>query len=634
MPELENKKPNPLQLRAELERMVVGDLLGPAGGPDEELDERTVRDRYLVGVLAPRRQVIAASTATARPAEAEDDDEDTPLIPDELSEGGTDTADDGKTDQDVAVTQAHLPSSFGITFCVSGGAKTLHVEASWGQYLREVKENQTNKKTGKPIRVWKRNPRGGTVEVPLKDGTVKRASFDARSPGVFLQGLMRHRNTHWIVTLFLVNGQEEARPKDEFHVFQPELVVRATDGSAVFEKRMERTGGSKLDPKEKLEHETMEMLYPRQVEFAVGHGVSVHAEVSPTNRDRAVLVRSQIIPRYEVPQTTPPTADDFDENPAFGKLKGLVLDMRELGETPSAGIRKKLEPLVTAYREWIAGQTAKLGDPQEGLGHFKDAADTAIENCRATLQRLEAGLKLVEENGQASEAFRFMNRAMWLQRTHSIYSEQVRRQSQPDFDKEIDVPANRTWRPFQLAFILLNLPALRSSTIPPAAKVRKLWPICCFSRPAAARQKPPPGLSAYTMGIRRLQGIVAGRSGENGVTVLMRYTLRLLTIQQFQRATALICACESIRRKALEQGDQRWGLTPFRIGLWVGRRTTPNRTDDAAEAIKQYRGGQYGGGGGIGTPYQLTTCPWCGSTIEPGKHLEGKAVFARIQPAR
>jgi len=101
----------------------------------------------------------------------------------------------------------------------------------------------------------------------------------------------------------------------------------------------------------------------------------------------------------------------------------------------------------------------------------------------------------------------------------------------------------------------------------------------------------------------------------------MRYTLRLLTIQQFQRATALICACESIRRKALEKGDQRWGSSPFRIGLWVGRRTTPNRTEDAAEAIKQSRGNQYSGSG-IGTPYQLTSCPMCGSAIDAGRHLE------------
>ena len=116
---------------------------------------------------------------------------------------------------------------------------------------------------------------------------------------------------------------------------------------------------------------------------------------------------------------------------------------------------------------------------------------------------------------------------------------------------------------------------------------------------------------------------MAGRVGDEGVAVLMRYTLRLLTIQQFQRATALICACESIRRKALEHGDKRWGSTPFRIGLWVGRRTTPNRTDDAVEAIKQARGNQFVGGG-VGTPYQLTACPWCGSAIEAGKHLEAQ----------
>jgi hypothetical protein len=110
-------------------------------------------------------------------------------------------------------------------------------------------------------------------------------------------------------------------------------------------------------------------------------------------------------------------------------------------------------------------------------------------------------------------------------------------------------------------------------------------------------------LSAYTMALRRLQGTVAGRSGENGVAVLMRYTLRLLTIQQFQRATAPISACESIRRRALEKGDKRWGETPFRIGLWVGRRTTPNKTDDAAEGIKQLRGNHFGvGSSGVGSP--------------------------------
>src|SRR5215208_2966793 len=95
--------PTPVQLRSLLEAMVVGDLLGPAGGPEEELTERNVRDRYLVGVLAPRPQ---AQPAPAKPEE--EDDEETPLLPDELSEGGTDTADDGTTDKDVPIVQAHL----------------------------------------------------------------------------------------------------------------------------------------------------------------------------------------------------------------------------------------------------------------------------------------------------------------------------------------------------------------------------------------------------------------------------------------------------------------------------------------------------------------------------------------------
>lgn len=620
---LDAAKPSPMQIRAELEGMVVADLLGPVGGETEEIDERNVRDRYLVGILAPRKAGSFVPTTTDGPVEVEDDDE-TPLIPDELSEGGADSLDDGSTDKDVAVTQAHLPSSFGMTFCVCREATAIKVEASWGQYKREKKEDQVDSK-GNPKRVWKRHPRGSSIEILLKNGTLKRTIFDTDCPDVYVQGQVRHRDTHWIVTIFLVNGQEEGRPKDECHIFQPELKISAADGSPIFEQRVERVARSKLDPKERLEHETMEMLYRHHGEFAVGHGVSVHAEVSPEMPNLAVMVKTEIVPRYEVPQTTTPTGTDAQQNPAFAKLEGLVLDMKELADTPRNQFRKKLEPLVAAYRAWIDGQSAKLNDPAQRLEHFKDAAEAAIEHCRATLTRLDAGLTLIEDNEQATEAFRFLNRAMWLQRTHSIYSEQVRRQSQPNFDKEIDVSDNRTWRPFQLAFILLNLPAVTKLDHSERSESQESLADLLFFPTGGGKTEAYLGLSAYTMAIRRLQGAVAGRSGENGIAVLMRYTLRLLTIQQFQRATALLCACESIRRKALENGDSRWGSTPFRIGLWVGRRTTPNRTDDAAEAIKQYRGNQFGGAGaGIGTPYQLTTCPWCGSAIEPGKHLEAK----------
>src|SRR3954466_11584196 len=127
-----NNSPPPHQLRFELEAMVMGDLLGPAGGEDEELTERTVRDRYLVGVLAPSRSGASA----ARPPAEDDEDEDTPLIPDELSEGGSDTADDGTTDAAIPVAKAHLPSSFGLTFCVDDAESSVRVTATWEQYKR------------------------------------------------------------------------------------------------------------------------------------------------------------------------------------------------------------------------------------------------------------------------------------------------------------------------------------------------------------------------------------------------------------------------------------------------------------------------------------------------------------------
>ena len=61
----------------------------------------------------------------------------------------------------------------------------------------------------------------------------------------------------------------------------------------------------------------------------------------------------------------------------------------------------------------------------------------------------------------------------------------------------------------------------------------------------------------------------------------MRYTLRLLTLQQFQRAAALLCACELQRRKLYGKGEtdeqRRWGQTPMRIGLWVGHGLDPEQ---------------------------------------------------------
>lgn len=147
---------------------------------------------------------------------------------------------------------------------------------------------------------------------------------------------------------------------------------------------------------------------------------------------------------------------------------------------------------------------------------------------------------------------------MWLQRTRSLYAEERRRGMAPDM-AAIDIPRNRTWFPFQLAFILINLPSIVDVHHPDRREDADAIADLLWFPTGGGKTEAYLGLTAYTLAVRRLQGVVAGHDGENGVAVLMRYTLRLLTLQQFQRAAALICACEAIRREAAAAGGYTLG---------------------------------------------------------------------------
>jgi hypothetical protein len=582
--------PSPMKIREELEQMVLNDLLGPVGGPEEEIDEPSVRDRYLVGMLAPKRQELS------------------PEEFDELPQGGSGSVEDGSTETTSPATKTMFPSSFGMTFCVGLDAKALQLTAHWGHYHRDRSATLTTSSGEKKL-VWKRSPRGGVSEpISLKVGRLNWTP-DPEFPEVQVQGLLRKRDHFWTITLFLVNGQQEPKKlRDMAWVFQPELSVQSPDGKPVFHSRLQQRDPGKSDPVTFAEEQEMAMLYRHHVEFGVGHGVSIHADCPEGVCDCAYRLSTKVVPTYEVPRTTPPTSADWP------KLAGLVVDMKELGETPTGELDKKLRPLVTAYGAWIKEREADLKKPE--MSPYQQPGKSSLERCKNSLRRIEAGLKLLQEDEKAAEAFRFANLAMWQQRLHTIYSQKRRRDEDADL-KTIDVPANRSWYPFQLAFILLNLPGItKLDHVDRTGEAEAVADLLWFPT-GGGKTEAYLGLSAYTMAMRRLQGVIATRSGEHGVAVLMRDTLRLLTIQQFQRATALICACEVIRR-----GDEKkWGKEPFRIGLWVGQKTTPNTTDQAAEAIQQEHGGKFKGKGS-GSPAQLTNCPWCGAKINSGQHIK------------
>lgn len=582
--------PSDHEMRELLHDTVVKDLLGPASGPDEEILGTSVRDRYLVGKLAPKESPI--------------DQADTG----DLAESGSDRGDDGGAEGTTLMSQSIVPSSCGLTFCVDAHCQNLELEVTWGHYRKAESEMHVTE-AGNAKRVWKRRAAGGTVTLNLNPGEVGRLVPDAEQPEVFVRGVVRPPTAagEKIVTLFLVNDQDVPETnQDEAWLFQAQLAIRSPDAAEVFRRRP--TGESASDDDERA---ALAMLYRDQVEFAVGHGVSVHWELSAVRVDRAVAVRTQVVPWYDVPVTEAPTAADLPG------LSDLILDMRQLADLDEKALATTLGVLHQEYTAWIVGQQSRVDT--KALGEHEPSALEALEKCRRTSERLKAGIDAVLSDPRALEAFRFANRAMGLQRVRSLYALERRRGKEAKLE-DIDLPGNRSWRPFQLAFVLLSIPSLADPkhadrTEQAAAIADLLW----FPT-GGGKTEAYLGVAAFAMAIRRLQGSLGGLDHAHGLTVIMRYTLRLLTIQQFQRASTLLCAMEVIRREAQAKGDKRWGEVPFRIGLWVGQRATPNTTADAQQAIQNARGNQWRQLG-TGTPAQLSSCPWCGSEIQPGRDV-------------
>jgi hypothetical protein len=325
-------------------------------------------------------------------------------------------------------------------------------------------------------------------------------------------------------------------------------------------------------------------------------------------------VSTAVIPRSEVAKVEAPGPEDKALDPAERELLAQVtFDMEKLAGFDGTAAAAALQPLADAYDRWLARQEKRIPNLSASQ---KSAAEEAVRSARAIGRRLRDGIELVGSGGVVAKAFAFANHTMWQQRLHTLVGSARRAQpdlSAADAEKAVLENPNRSWRPFQLAFVLINLPALAD----PKHKERRLdtgTADLLFFPTGGGKTEAYLGLTAFTLAIRRLQGDVAGHSGEGGVGVLMRYTLRLLTAQQFQRAATLICACEVRRRELVAAGDPRWGSTPFRIGMWVGGSVSANKTQDAAQALDDLK--QTGWAKGA-SPTSLVACPWCGQDLDP-----------------
>jgi Helicase conserved C-terminal domain len=565
-----------LEVRDRLTEALELDLVGP--WPGHELEHEKLpgwvrpSNWYLTGFLIPR---------DAPDDESADDDADEDIDAAPESEG----LPEENSEEHSSAKKGFFPSSCGISTLVAADALSLKVRVRWGDYEYERAEQEGDADGGDGPRkapVWQRIPRERTREVPLGSGSAHPVVIPVPDSGGLelhvleravgsegLEGQILHGTRS--VSVFLVNNRKPASDRpDRTYVFQPELEVSC---NVPFVPRPDLRGAHADDWDDRVS----DLHYADSPEYATGHGIAADWEV---HEGTCRVLRTRWIPTAQVERTVAPSIDD------------AVLAMDELGNLKDGGAAiNALGPLVTQYRDWIAqrrSETAALAPRR------RETAEELLRLAAVAADRMERGIAVLREDPGALDAFRVANRAV---------SRALRRRLR------IEAPE---WRPFQLAFILVNLPSVANAGDPHRETVDLL-----YFPTGGGKTEAYLGLSAFAIVLRRLRHAAdEGRAGA-GVCVVMRYTLRLLTLDQLSRAAGLLCALE-LEREAV---PERYGTWPFEIGLWVGKAATPNvmgrkgdgRQDTARIKVRQFKADPHS----KPSPIPLEDCPWCGARFKP-----------------
>jgi len=399
-----------------------------------------------------------------------------------------------------------------------------------------------------------------------------------------------------IVTFTLINQTKMsgASPKDRECFFQCEFKLDGSGKEGCFIEYPERQAAENDE-----EEQSLKLLYRHRKTFAIGHGCAVSwadTESNSTNQ-----LKTEALPAYEISPIIP------------SEIKGLHLSMQKLSSEHDAASIKVCENLAKDYKTWIDQQESTV-EADDFPPEYLLIARKHLEQCRCCHKRIRDGIQLLISDPDTFQAFAWMNEAMLQQQLHYSISANQRRNwvenkedlileksyKNPDID---NLPKGvGVWRPFQLAFILMNLKSISQRESPERSIVDLIW----FPT-GGGKTEAYLGLSAFTIFRRRLFN-----AQDVGTTILMRYTLRLLTTQQFQRAASLICACELIRRNH----EDRLGIIRISIGLWVGGDVTPNKHSSANPlgAVESHRKLLEEG---KPNRFVVITCPWCGAGMGP-----------------
>ena len=592
---------------------LYSELIGPRAGLREilrppqhtGLQFLTPDDEYIAGVLAPKESAMQAEQDAdfdllgAADISADDQNDAGDIVG---SPGGGPRTDIGRS---PALDPKSRPCSIGVSFLLDSDTSQLDVCATWAWYTQL--NSPSNWQRDPRFEIW-RNVKCDKdrqfIEVVEPDG-IHKVQIEIRT--------RKSGNNARRISIYLLNSTTIDRPRSADYVYQPQIRVRIVEGNLL-----------PLDEASYFSDEdasSLSLLYTHRKAFARGHlcaatwnepGIDPEISFSGTKslnppfhwldgqllpaNERAQFspahVRTELLPCYLIQSA------NFDSTPRHG---AAVFDPVQLSELCNpTDLKAALMPIATEYGKWIS-KLAITSLPNQ----HQTAGAKHKTLCEIVSRRIIEGIEKLETDPHARLAFNFANKAI------SIQSEWSRNGNV--------VP----WRPFQLAFQLLNIGAICDVNSADLDICDLLW-----VPTGGGKTESYLGLAAFTFAYRRLRANALGHIEEaRGVSVLSRYTLRLLTIQQFRRAVNLVTACETLRIKPFKNGlcgwrpvdcdikdDHVWGRYQFSIGLWVGGNVTPNgmfhfntsRTERVNQAIEILLGEN-----GEGDPAQVLTCPAC-----------------------
>ena len=566
-------------------------MIGPHWGNDEVIDT-VPKFTYLTGILYPQDSQVEEENIPQEEHNPDHEEE----IPDKSS-----------------INSLNL-SSFGLTCMLEIETKEIQININYGTY--SVKKIITNgrKKDLHPRTHFEQQE---LVTIPNDVESNKIIPLEIKFGE--LRVYFKQSPNGILCSVYMVNTYQTLTPSSKNIIFQPTIEIYSA-------KNEIKHNISENFSKVKGSDETLfDLIFDSKRNFGFGHGSSVNWDDSDIVDKNIGRIYTDFLPKFTQEKIEPTNPESLSNS---SEIKSCI-DMKKLSEiTDNTQYLEILSIFPKLYSEWI---NSELILNLENITD-KKTGEIQIKRCQDALKRINEGIQIISTDPTAGKAFQFMNKAMSLQR---LCSDNVEKNIETgEFYPPIIENASGEWRLFQLGFILMNVKSFLSQknsakkldgTIISEDDIqqsREIADLLWFPT-GGGKTEAYLGIITFVLAMRRLSaqkfpnfdGNLEPGPEAYGTSVLMRYTLRLLTVQQFQRAASLMCSCEYIRR----QETETWGSMQFLVGLWVGQASTPNQLKgkdnprSAEYTILSSR--KNGRTPEEHNPMQLLNCPWCGDKL-------------------